>query len=63
MSWKLQGGVEHWSSVDNIVLLEMLAGDLEVEDEDEIDWARLLENWERWVWSEWGGVTGFYFGT
>ncbi len=51
LSWKLQGGVEHWSSIDDITLLETLSRDMEAEDEEEIDWAGLVKDWERWVWS------------
>ena len=51
LSWKLQGGIEHWDVTDNIKLLEMLALDMETEDEEEIDWEGLVEEWERLVGS------------
>ncbi len=48
LSWKLQGGIEQWDNSDDVKLLEMLAIDMEAEDEEEVDWEGLVEEWERW---------------
>ena len=48
LSWKLQGGMEHWDCTDDLKLLETLSEDPEVEDEEEIDWAGLVQEWERY---------------
>ncbi len=49
LSWKLQGGIEKWDNSDDVKLLEMLAIDMEAEDEEEVDWEGLVVEWERWA--------------
>ena len=40
--------MEHWDCTDDLKLLETLSEDPEVEDEEEIDWAGLVQEWERY---------------
>lgn len=49
LSWKQQGGEEHWSSADDLRLIEELSKDEETEDEEEVDWEGLAIGWERLV--------------
>lgn len=48
LSWKQQGGEEHWSSADDLRLIEELSNDEETEDE-EVDWEGLAIRWDRLV--------------
>lgn len=49
LSWKQQGGEEHWSSADDLRLIEELSKDDETEDEEEVDWEGLAIRWDRLV--------------
>lgn len=49
LMWKEQGGQELWDCMDDLKLLETLGSDYTVEDEDEVDWEGLIEEWERYA--------------
>ena len=49
LSWKQQGGEEHWSSTDDLRLIEELSKDEETEDEEEVDWEDLAVRWHKSV--------------
>ncbi len=53
LDWQQRGGVAMWSSQDDKTLLEALltrAG-RGAEDEDDVDWAELAQDWESARWS------------
>ena len=45
LSWKEKGGVKSWDVRDDVKLLHCLSS-LSVDDEDEVDWAGLCQDWE-----------------